>query len=390
MPAVLDSIGGAGWLRGFLPVLNRAGQSIPPVLLARRIKVMRKKKWAMACCTFLMACSFLSLSIIWLVSGDVCHWWNPGVFLAIYALFFMSVGVNQISFVTLQGKLIRVTHRGRLLLVANVGGAACAVIFALCLLPYWLQDEGHFGLIFGFAGSCFALSALAAMGLSESPDNYSESPSPLRHIFRGAAQILRSDHNFRRLALVGALFGTSMMLFPHYQALGLKEMSLTLDKIMWWVVAQNIGMGLFSFPVGMLADKYGYRLVLRLAMGAICGAPLSAIALSHAGDVGTSYFFLVFVLVGLTPLTIKMLNNYTLEISEPADHPRYLSTLSLCMTTPMLLSPLIGGLVDVVGFEAVFLAITFLMITGWLLTFGLKEPRRHVIDPLATSTAVEA
>ena len=31
MPAVLDSLGGSGWLRGLLPPLNRFGQSIPPL-----------------------------------------------------------------------------------------------------------------------------------------------------------------------------------------------------------------------------------------------------------------------------------------------------------------------------------------------------------------------
>lgn len=33
IPAFLDSIAGAGWLRGCLPVLNRFGQSMPPIFL---------------------------------------------------------------------------------------------------------------------------------------------------------------------------------------------------------------------------------------------------------------------------------------------------------------------------------------------------------------------
>ena len=36
MPAVLDQLSGAGWLRGCMPVLNRFGQSVPPVFLADR------------------------------------------------------------------------------------------------------------------------------------------------------------------------------------------------------------------------------------------------------------------------------------------------------------------------------------------------------------------
>ena len=42
IPAVLDSIAGAGWVRGMLPILNRSGYSILPLLLARRVKLARR------------------------------------------------------------------------------------------------------------------------------------------------------------------------------------------------------------------------------------------------------------------------------------------------------------------------------------------------------------
>ena len=44
IPAFLDYIGGTPWLRGFLPMLNRFGHSVPPILFARRLKVMPRKK----------------------------------------------------------------------------------------------------------------------------------------------------------------------------------------------------------------------------------------------------------------------------------------------------------------------------------------------------------
>ena len=74
--------------------------------------------------------------------------------------------------------------------------------------------------------------------------------------------------------------------------------------------------GLFSFPAGPLADRFGNRLVLRMAILAICGAPLAAILLARAGERVDSAFMFVFLLVGLTPVTIKTLNNYTLEILQ--------------------------------------------------------------------------
>ena len=61
MPAVLDSLGGGAWLRGFLPLFNRFGQSIPPLLASRAVTVAPKKKSVMVSTTLLMAVCFITL-----------------------------------------------------------------------------------------------------------------------------------------------------------------------------------------------------------------------------------------------------------------------------------------------------------------------------------------
>jgi hypothetical protein len=71
----------------------------------------------------------------------------------------------------------------------------------------------------------------------------------------------------------------------------------------------------------------------------------------------------------------KTFNNYTLEITEPEHHPRYLSTLSLCMALPIFASPLVSVLINVFSFEAVYFSVVALLISGWLLSFALIEPR---------------
>ena len=49
MPFVLDSLGGGGWLRGLLPVLNRFGQSVPPLMSAGLVKSLPQKKVLTRC-----------------------------------------------------------------------------------------------------------------------------------------------------------------------------------------------------------------------------------------------------------------------------------------------------------------------------------------------------
>jgi MFS family permease len=144
------------------------------------------------------------------------------------------------------------------------------------------------------------------------------------------------------------------------------------------VIAQNLGTALFSVPSGWAADRFGNRRVLNLLMLALCVAPMLSLFLSRSQTVHSYWFNVVFVLLGLTPVAIRTLNNYTLEISAPEDRPRYLSTLGLCIAAPpVLMSALMGQLVDAISFEFVFFIGTACLFAGWILTFRLIEPRHH-------------
>ena len=138
IPAFLDSIAGAGWVRGLLPVLNRAGGSVPAFLLSRRLKVAPQKKWVLFVATLGEAAPFLVLA--WLFGrGPSSSAWLPVSFLILYGIFFGFAGLSQIVVGTLQGKLIRARRRGRLLALSTFGGSVPAVFLAWWLLPGWLE-----------------------------------------------------------------------------------------------------------------------------------------------------------------------------------------------------------------------------------------------------------
>ena len=197
-------------------------------------------------------------------------------------------------------------------------------------------------------------------------------------LFRSSVSTIARDHNFRTLTIIGALFGMSLTLFPHYQALARGRLSLGLTALIPWLIAQNIGAACFSIPAGWIADRFGNRLVLRMIMLGLCMAPILSLVLARMGDAGQPWFAAVFFLLGLTPVTFRILNNYTLEVTHTNEHPRYLSTLSLAMAGPAILtSAFFGALIDWVSFEFVFGIVVVCVFCGWLLTFRLEEPR-HV------------
>jgi len=387
MPAFLDYIGGSAWLRGCLPVLNRFGQSVPPLLFARRIKIIGHKKLAVATCMSVMACAFISLAVIWWAIRGEATPWMPYVFLVIYALFFIATGMHQLAMGTLQGKLIQPTHRGRLMTVSTTIGAPAAILCAWLLLPQWLgQSRAEFTWIFGFTAALFIAGAMSIFAVSEPADDYEEEPRPPAHLFREAWRLVGSDWKLRRLVYVAMCFSSSLMLFPHYQALARERLGLSFGNLMLWVVVQNAGTMVFSLIAGPLADRKGTRLALRGCIFACASSPLLATSLTLlAPDVARRFFWLVFVPVGLTPITFRTLINHALEISKPADHPRYLSTLGICLAMPvLLLAPLVGGLTQIVGFEPVFLSAACVLLLGGAMTYRLAEPR----EPMKTTAEI--
>lgn len=397
IPAFLDSIAGAGWLRGCLPVLNRFGQSMPPIFFARRLRAARVKKWSLLVTSAGLGISMLAVAVIWMLTSNKHAAWLPAAFLVLYLIFFASNGLNQQVFGTLQGKLIRPHRRGELLGLSGIGGSVASVVAAWFLLQRWLSLPDHgFGWIFGFSGLGFLVAGAMCFFVKEPPDvghvfnvpahegsdsdGYVENVPHAESGLRASFQLFRDDRDFRRLAIVAMLFIAIQLLFPHFQALGREQIAAEQYgyQLMLWVIAQNVAVGVFSFISGKLADRFGNRLSLRLQVfGTACVPLLALLFTSGVGGLGPKQFWITFFFLGLTPVTIKTLTNYALELSEPAEHPLYVATLHACLAVPFLFSPLVGWLVDLLRFERVFLGVSGVIVLGGIASLRLIEPRHH-------------
>ncbi len=380
IPAALDSLGASGWVRGFLPVLNRFGQSIPPLLVWPTIRQARYQRHWLSATTLIMSLAFAALAAIWF-SGLPAR--SAGlaqfVFLVLYGLFFAATGVNQLVLSTLIGKLILVRRRGMLMLVSNTRGALFSIFCAWCLLSRWLhEDTAWFSAIFSVSAICFLMATGLCFFLREPPsaEPRGEQPFDLRYIFGGVWQACSVDRQFRMVVVISGLFGMSLTLFPHYQNLARTRLDAGFGDLLPWLITQNLGVAVFSIPAGRLADRHGNRAVLRLTLLTLTLAPVLALVFANTPAFGRTGFSIVYFLLGLTPVIMRTLSNFSLEFAPPSEHPRYLSALTLSMALPvMLTSVLLGRLLDVIGHEFVFgTGIVCLTLAG-LLTFVVSEPR---------------
>ncbi|MGD9853503.1 MAG: MFS transporter [Planctomycetaceae bacterium] len=389
MPAMIDAVSGAGWVRGFLPVLNRVGQSVPPLLAAERLRNSRLKSRSVMSTTLLMAATFGMLSALWLTVSDRRQAWMAVVVLTLYVLFAAFNGLNELAISTVSGKIIRPNRRGRLMVVGGFVGSVASVAAAAILLPRWLKlpNQTGYTYIFAFTAAGFAIAAFLVLLLFEPPDPSIVTPHrPPQHHFSHAWSLYTQDQSFRRAANVGMLSIGSILLFPHYRWLAAERLDAPEVDMVGWVIAQNIGVGIFSPLTGTIADHYGNRMALRCCVFAAAMAPLLAILMSGPlAWLGSRWFWCVFVVLGMTPVTMRTIFNYTLELAIETDHPRYLSTMRICLAVPFVVSPLGGLLLDLftgewrfVGICLLFGGVSGLMLLGGLLTFRMEEPRHRL------------
>ncbi len=380
VPAFLDAIAGAGWIRGCLPILNRVGQGLSPLLAAGSLRRSSKKVHWLIGSSLAMSFPFFCLAGLCTGLGVYDMPWLPAVFLLLYTLFFAAAGINQLSYNTLQGKLISSGRRGRLMSMAGIGGSAVAMLAAFFLLTSWLNmaDGPGFARIFAFNAAAFTVAGLVLLAVREPADVPlpTETSTPSSRLpFSAVWRTLREHRGMRRTGVMTLLFMCTMLLFPHYQWLGRTQLQAEGTDLMWWVLVQNGSVGFFSWLAGYCGDRWGYRIVLRLEIFAAALIPPAALGLASVLTPETrNWYMLTFFLLGLIPVTIKTLFNYVLELGEADEHPHFLSTMSLCMALPLVFSPLVGWLIDW-NLPSVFLTISVLVALGGLLTFRMEEPR---------------
>jgi MFS family permease len=263
-----------------------------------------------------------------------------------------------------------------------------AILAAAAFLGRWLEEENGFPKIFAATGLFFGLAAVVPPWLDEPNDDVLLHDAVPRRGWSwarvgdwGADQValVRGDPALARLTLVAACFAAVLILFPHYQAFARDRLGTPIRSLLTWVLVQNASTGLASLVAGPISDRRGTRVVLVWLVALSALTPLLVLVLGFLPQgMAASRFWLVYVPLGLNPISLKIFTHYALELAPgPREHPRYVSIVGVALALPFLLSPLVGLAVDTVGFAGVFVAGFVAIATGAVVALGLPEPRHR-------------
>ena len=384
MPVVLDTCVPSGLLRGFLPVLNRIGTSLFPLLVAPFVSRTKSIRLLIAGTTTGLALCFAVLSVAWSRLATNQPVFLAITFLCIYGVFSAINGCNQLLVATLQGRLITAGRRGRVLVLSVTSGSVFAIIAALFALGPWLQDPHGFVKIFAATSFFFFLAATIPFFFKEPKNVLAEecnktAVSVHQHSFW---KLFSNDIALVRLSIVAASFSAAIILFPHYQAFARERFGVATHSLLTWIIVQNIATGLASLVVGPLADHRGNRVVLIGLLGCCTGTPLFVAGLSMCSlPSGIQLFWLAYVPLGLNPIMLRIISNYALELAPTvALQPRYVSLVGGALAMPFILSPFVGWGIDVLGGVPFFIAGAVFIAFGTMIAVGLPEPRKSLLD----------
>jgi MFS family permease len=136
---------------------------------------------------------------------------------------------------------------------------------------------------------------------------------------------------------------------------------------------------LSNLILGRLGDRYGNRLLVRLAALTAVLPPAAALLLAYVSGPTLDrsvLFTLVFVLQGLHATAHAIgSSNYLLELGPAAERVTYVSFAHGVIGLAVLASPLGGAVVDWMGFESLFALSLACGLVAAGLSMGLGEPR---------------
>ena len=365
LPAFVQTLTASSVMVGLAGGLMRLGWSWPQVLISRVIEE-RPRKMPL----FLLAGSGRCAS--WFTIGLLTFWVgdrHPGFLLAgfmcLYALASSLMGIYNVPWMDVIGKVIPSRERSRVFALRRLLGAGLATLVGGVISYILSRRSGlafpySYGLLFLLSGAGSGLAILTFGQIREPVEPVRPERLPMGAYLASGLRLIREDADYRRLCGLRFVWGICMMGTPFYvpyamSGLGIgvafvglfvsvMQFSSVLSNLLWAYVGHRKGnrallvygsyLLALSILVPLLAEYVPDRSV----------SPLSAWGIQTAFNFRIAFFAFAFVFSGFATgglYTGRMA--YVLDIAPPDRRPTYTSFMNMFML-PQGVLPLLAGL----------------------------------------------
>ncbi len=222
------------------------------------------------------------------------------------------------------------------------------------------------------------ISPFIISGIKETPLPYVSQPEPLKQFFQQIPFHLRSHPGFVRYIAARSLLGLGLMGNSFYAIYAIHRYGLSEGSLGIFTMIILLAQSVLSLAWGWVGHRFGYKVVL-LATGVFIGGE-ALLALTAQ----QSWMFLViaFLIGGVYSAILIGDPNFVFEIVPPQETSRFIGIANTLLAPVSAVAPLLGGgLVQLSGYPALFIAILCIALAALLVTvLWVKEPRDRLLD----------
>jgi MFS family permease len=217
-----------------------------------------------------------------------------------------------------------------------------------------------------------------ALALNREPPSVVVKESiPLRRYLRQLPAVLRRDANYRRFLFSRTTIQLGAMATGFFTVYGIERFQIDGATVGAFTAALVASQAVMNLVWGMVADRFGHKVVLAMAPFVMVCAVINAWLASSPG-----WLVVTFLLLGMYKAADNVSAfNIIVEFCAPEDRPTYIGLTNTLLAPMLTLAPLLGGwLAMMVGYPGLFAtALAIAVCGGLLMVLWVREPRRLVM-----------
>jgi MFS family permease len=376
LPALVTRLGGGNVAVGAIGVILYVGLFLPQLFAARYAQTLPwKKPWALGFGAAVRGVVML-IGTLLAFAGNLTPSLVLALFLLLFALQQVSIGICTPGWYDLFAKLTPVSRRGRLsglrTSFGGFGALLCGMLLTVLLtvLPFpW-----------SYAAAFFVAALLQWVSLGLQYGLVEEHPSPVMprqapgEFQRQLRGVLRTNREFRVFLFSSVFLVLGSLPAGFFTVCALRRFQAPESAVGEFTLLLVSVQVVSALVNGYLADRFGNRVVVILAGTSMMLASIWALVAPTLAA-----FRLVFVFAGIN-LGSELMARYNMSVEYgPTEQRSTYIGLMNTMLAPVYLFGLGGGWVsDLFGYEALFaLGILCSVAALALFVFRVRDPRHH-------------
>jgi MFS family permease len=296
------------------------------------------------------------------------------IFFVCYAWHGLGAGSLGTAWQDMIASMFPVERRGRFVGVTNFIGAGAGALggIATAWLLKNLDYSMNFVALFTIAATAILIS-WAWLALAREPVRKPTTPRrSTTEYLTGLPDLLRRDHNFRRFLIARLLMALAGMGIGFVTVSALQRWNIPDSTAGLYTIAFLVGQTVGYISLGFLADRFGHKLSLEIAiLASTLGFALTWLAPA------AEWYFVCFILFGIgSSAMVGSAMLVVMEFCEPERRPTYIGITSTSVGIVGIVAPLIGAALASLGYNWLFAVCVIVNGTALILMrWWVREPR---------------